>query len=436
MKPLGISVLRTLFPVGDRSPSGESDLLQEAGCRVFVDLNPVLRYRRLRQLVPRVVLPLADERIARAVPEFLQREEYRAALRPDKRVELSFVLKAAPFLLSVLGTLLFRDLGRSGLDEIERAMAERIAQWRRRVEAASGPEKVKRIRFMLRALFPDLVGMRVLQNVLPGVLSFRLIGSLSQRWLGDAAELASVGRSPRGNVTTELGLALGDVADVVRAHPGAIERLRRATDATLEDDLRELAGGEEVHRAFATFLERYGMRCTGEIDITRPRWREAPTQLSRSLRDGINVLWEWCDKGLRVVSVTQQINFNGTVGKMMAAVLLGIAEMEQETRRERQAAGIAVAKKAGIRSCRDRLTFSITHLWAKRLAGPLPSAYGGGVCRAICRIGTPSCPPFLSCDGRILHFTRDSCVEPAPKVKRRSGAGDAAALWTIPFVPC
>jgi DNA invertase Pin-like site-specific DNA recombinase len=70
-------------------------------------------------------------------------------------------------------------------------------------------------------------------------------------------------------------------------------------------------------------------------------------RLSRSLRDGINVLSEWCDKGLRVVSVTQQIDSNGTVGKMLAAVLLGIAEMEQETRRERQAAGIAVARKAG-----------------------------------------------------------------------------------------
>jgi DNA invertase Pin-like site-specific DNA recombinase len=69
--------------------------------------------------------------------------------------------------------------------------------------------------------------------------------------------------------------------------------------------------------------------------------------MSRSLRDGINVLSEWCDKGLRVVSVTQQIDFNGTVDKMLAAVLLGIAEMEQETRRERQAAGIAAAKKAG-----------------------------------------------------------------------------------------
>ena len=75
-------------------------------------------------------------------------------------------------------------------------------------------------------------------------------------------------------------------------------------------------------------------------------------RMSRSLRDGINVLSDWCDKGLRVVSVTQQIDFNGTVGKLMAAVLmaavlLGIAEMEQETRRERQAAGISAAKKAG-----------------------------------------------------------------------------------------
>lgn len=70
-------------------------------------------------------------------------------------------------------------------------------------------------------------------------------------------------------------------------------------------------------------------------------------RISRSLRDGINVLSEWCDKGLRVVSVTQQIDFNGTVGKMLAAVLHGIAQMEQETRRERQAAGIAVAKKRG-----------------------------------------------------------------------------------------
>jgi pyruvate,water dikinase len=276
MKPLGRSALRTVLPVGNRSASGESELMQEAGGRIFIDLNPVLRYRRLRHLVPRA-LPLADERIARAVADFLGRGEYRAALRPEKRLELSSVLKAAPFLLSVLGTLLFRNLGR-GLEEIERAMADLIAERRRRIEEASGPERLMRVRTMLRGTFSDLVGMRALQNLLPGVIAFRLIESLSRRWLGDAAELASLGRSPPGNVTTEMGLALGDVADVMRVHPGAIERLRRSPDATLED-LRDIVGGDEVHRALSTFLERYGMRGAGEIDISRPRWREAPTQL-------------------------------------------------------------------------------------------------------------------------------------------------------------
>lgn len=71
-------------------------------------------------------------------------------------------------------------------------------------------------------------------------------------------------------------------------------------------------------------------------------------RLSRKLRDGINTLCDWCDRGLRVVSVTQQIDFNGTVGTILAAVLLGLAEMEQETRRERQRMGIDAAKAEGV----------------------------------------------------------------------------------------
>ena len=43
--------------------------------------------------------------------------------------------------------------------------------------------------------------------------------------------------------------------------------------------------------------------------------------------------------------MTQQIDFNGAVGKMLAAVLLGVAEMEQETRRERQKVGIDAARE-------------------------------------------------------------------------------------------
>lgn len=70
-------------------------------------------------------------------------------------------------------------------------------------------------------------------------------------------------------------------------------------------------------------------------------------RLSRKMRDGINILCDWCERGLRVVSVTQQIDFSGTIGRMVASLLFAVAEMEQETRRERQAAGIQAAKEAG-----------------------------------------------------------------------------------------
>jgi DNA invertase Pin-like site-specific DNA recombinase len=75
-------------------------------------------------------------------------------------------------------------------------------------------------------------------------------------------------------------------------------------------------------------------------------------RLSRTVRDGLAVLCDWCDKGLRIVSVTQQIDLNGTVGKIIAAVLFGVAEMEQENRRERQRAGIDAAKARGVYSGR------------------------------------------------------------------------------------
>src|SRR4029077_13208495 len=71
MKPLGVSVVRTFLPVGERTPSGESEVLQEAGSRLFVGLNPLLRDGRLAGVVLRA-LPLADEKVARAVTAFLQ----------------------------------------------------------------------------------------------------------------------------------------------------------------------------------------------------------------------------------------------------------------------------------------------------------------------------------------------------------------------------
>jgi len=71
-------------------------------------------------------------------------------------------------------------------------------------------------------------------------------------------------------------------------------------------------------------------------------------RLSRRLKDGINVLADWCEQGVRIVSVTQQIDLTGPVGRMVASVMFGLAEIELEYRRERQAAGIRVARTRGI----------------------------------------------------------------------------------------
>jgi DNA invertase Pin-like site-specific DNA recombinase len=71
-------------------------------------------------------------------------------------------------------------------------------------------------------------------------------------------------------------------------------------------------------------------------------------RISRRLRDGINLLGDWCEQGVRVVVVTQQIDLSGAVGRMVASVLFGLAEIELEFRRERQVAGITVAKERGV----------------------------------------------------------------------------------------
>lgn len=90
-------------------------------------------------------------------------------------------------------------------------------------------------------------------------------------------------------------------------------------------------------------------------------------RLSRRLRDGVNVLADWCERDVRVVVVTQQIDLSGAVGRMIAAVMLGLAEIELEFRQERQIAGIEVAKRNGVYKGRKRGTFKAKPARARAL---------------------------------------------------------------------
>ncbi len=71
-------------------------------------------------------------------------------------------------------------------------------------------------------------------------------------------------------------------------------------------------------------------------------------RLARRLREGLDILGDWCDRGVRFVSITQQVDVSGTMGRMIAALTLGLAEIEWEYRRDRQAAGIAAARRKGV----------------------------------------------------------------------------------------
>ncbi len=77
-------------------------------------------------------------------------------------------------------------------------------------------------------------------------------------------------------------------------------------------------------------------------------------RLARSMREGVNVLTDWCERGVRVVSVTQQIDLSGTIGHLVAGVLFAIAEIELQHTRERQAAGIVTAKEKGVYTGRKK----------------------------------------------------------------------------------
>ena len=100
-----------------------------------------------------------------------------------------------------------------------------------------------------------------------------------QAWLGEKNAADTLARSVPDNVTSEMGLALLDVADVIRPHPDVVAFLQRVDDESFLDKLPALSGGLEARDAIQSWLDKYGMRCAGEIDITRPRWSERPTTL-------------------------------------------------------------------------------------------------------------------------------------------------------------
>nr|WP_145159195.1 phosphoenolpyruvate synthase [Paenibacillus terrae] len=99
------------------------------------------------------------------------------------------------------------------------------------------------------------------------------------KWLGEKNAADTLSQSVPNNITSEMGLALLDVADVIRPYPEVVDYLQHATEDHFLDELVKLDGGREAQEAIYDYLSKYGMRCAGEIDISRTRWSEKPITL-------------------------------------------------------------------------------------------------------------------------------------------------------------
>lgn len=126
-----------------------------------------------------------------------------------------------------------------------------------------------------------------MQAIMAGMEATWWLNDQLREWLGEKNAADTLTLSAPGNITSEMGLALLDVADVIRPHAQVVAFLQGVQDDGFLDELPKLAGGPEARDAIEAYLDRYGMRCVGEIDITRPRWRERPSTLVPLILDNV-----------------------------------------------------------------------------------------------------------------------------------------------------
>lgn len=98
-------------------------------------------------------------------------------------------------------------------------------------------------------------------------------------WLAEKNVADTLAQAVEGNITSEMGLELLNVADKIRPYKEVIDYLQQVKEDNFMECLNQFDGGEETKTAISTYLKKYGMRCVGEIDITRTRFSEKPTAL-------------------------------------------------------------------------------------------------------------------------------------------------------------
>jgi pyruvate,water dikinase len=256
MKPLGLSLFqRTALP-----------RMYEAAGRLFVDVSrhlasPASRARLLQ-------LAKADPLIGDALQTIVERGDFIPSVPDEDPVAAPPNDAAAPI-----------ETDPAIVTELVEHTQASIAALKRDIRTKSGPELVDFILADIPELKRILFDPRSHQVFMGAMEATWWLNEQLEAWLGEKNAADTLTQSVPDNITSEMGLALLDVADAIRPHPEVVAFLQDVEDEDFLDELPALPGGQEARDAIAAFLDRYGMRCVGEIDITRPRWGERPSTL-------------------------------------------------------------------------------------------------------------------------------------------------------------
>ncbi|NYV64021.1 phosphoenolpyruvate synthase [Bacillus sp. Gen3] len=266
MKPLGLSFWLLTTPAP----------MRKAGGRLFVDVTQNLASPVSREILLNG-MEKHDQLLKDALMTILERKDFITPSSNNKKEQSRPSISNKGNSMVDFQTLI--ENNPTIVSDLIKSNETSIAMLRQNIQMKSGLD-------LFDFILEDIQELkRILFNPQSSIV-FRTamdasswINEKMNKWLGEKNAADTLSQSVPNNITSEMGLALMDVADVIRPYSKIIEYLQHVKDDHFLDELVEFDGGQETRDAINAYLNKYGMRCAGEIDITRTRWSEKPTTL-------------------------------------------------------------------------------------------------------------------------------------------------------------
>jgi pyruvate,water dikinase len=280
MPPLTIDFWRIVFPFGKVGKRAANPYMTSAAGRIYIDTTPLLRTPKLGNGLSNF-LNIADSLGAGAIRQVMQRPDFTK----DGSEGHARYSSLAHWLLPVLGGMQARLWWlppEGATDHLSAVIEEYTASSRTQLQAApAGLPRLQIARQLALAIFPQHV-MEMPPYMGAGILSKVLLSRILRGLPNQSqikADIEAIGRGLTGNVTTEMDLLVGDLADAARQSPALVQHLSRGDAKNAIATASKIPGSEPFLTAWDKFMQRYGMRGPGEIDISRPGWAEEPASL-------------------------------------------------------------------------------------------------------------------------------------------------------------